>query len=48
MAHRIALTLWRLDRIIAWEAREIGDAILPNNKGKRLRRSVPGGRPEPG
>ena len=23
MAHRIALTLWRLDRIIAWEAQEI-------------------------
>lgn len=23
MAHRIALILWRLDRIIAWEAREI-------------------------
>ena len=23
MAHRVALTLWRLDRIIAWEAREI-------------------------
>lgn len=34
MAHRVALTLWRLDRIIAWEAREIEAASdgIPDEK----------------
>ena len=34
MAHRVALTLWRLDRIIAWEAREIEAAPngIPDEK----------------
>ena len=38
MAHRIALTLWRLDRIIAWEAREIeasANGILTNEPWPR-------------
>lgn len=34
MAHRVALTLWRLDRIIAWEVREIEAAAngIPDEK----------------